>query len=722
MRKSFNLVFDKWEGRMPLSNGIDYPEINSEIPYFILNDGRLNPRLFRLDEVTNDENFYYIITYRTDLSFLSKNNYMCVSDEVLDVCREKNLKIIFLNEHEVNVHELSVLKHLISEINRRGLKEENFYFINNNSKLEFYKRKLKSNINFFTIRFLFDFIISIMSKHEVEFKPDKEFLFLCHNRTAKPHRLMTLAYLKKYGVLDNTDYSFIGSTEYAKNIQLSFKKETYELFEEEVNFFKNGDNIISKYEQDKKDWFVDPDEYPAQERFEPNCYINSYINITTESIFNFKEVHISEKSFKPFFLLQLPIFVASYQHVQYMKQMYGLDMFDDLIDHSYDNEFNDDKRILKVLSEIRRLNNIKQDIIDFYKKNAHRIIANNVKIKELFKNQETLSLLKNISGVAEAPLLPNPLVENKKVLITGCNGLVGTYLVRQCIEKNYDVIGVDIADNIHNEGYDFTFLKLDLTCENTLRKLFDEVKPDVVLNAFGIKGSPIKAKESPVDFLHPSFKVNTELISLCHQRNIWLVFMSSVGVYAPAEKFVEDDVWKTLPGDADWFPSWSKRMGELLLEAYKVQYGYDKWAIIRPANIFGEFDDFSGKGTVIASTIKKVHEGYGRIEAWGDGTPVRDFVYAPDVASAVIDLFEKNLRGVVVNFGSGQQITIRSMIENVIAVSGKNLGVHWDTSKPNGDMNRKMDTQRQFELGLHPKTSFFDALNRTYKHYINSVK
>ena len=62
------------------------------------------------------------------------------------------------------------------------------------------------------------------------------------------------------------------------------------------------------------------------------------------------------------------------------------------------------------------------------------------------------------------------------------------------------------------------------------------------------------------------------------------------------------------------------------------------------------------------------------------------------------------------------------MIENVIGVSGKNLGIHWDTSKPNGDMNRKMDNQRQFELGLYPRTTFIDALNKTYTHYLNSVK
>jgi GDP-L-fucose synthase len=189
-------------------------------------------------------------------------------------------------------------------------------------------------------------------------------------------------------------------------------------------------------------------------------------------------------------------------------------------------------------------------------------------------------------------------------------------------------------------------------------------------------------------------------------------------VYAPAEKFVEDSVWKTLPSEADWFPSWSKRMGEILLEAYKVQFNYDKWSIIRPANIFGEYDNFDGNGTVIASQCKKVFEAENEIEAWGDGTPIRDFVYAGDVADAILDLYEKEIH-TTINFGAGEEITIKSMIEQLIEISGKDISIKWDTSKPNGDMRRQMDTTKQTEIGLLPKLGFKEALRKTYNHYIN---
>jgi len=316
----------------------------------------------------------------------------------------------------------------------------------------------------------------------------------------------------------------------------------------------------------------------------------------------------------------------------------------------------------------------------------------------------------------------------KKVLITGCSGLVGTYLIKKFLKNNYElhsqkfqIIGVDNNDIKIDVVYTgFTFEKVDLTQNDVISNLLEKYQPDLVINAFGIKGSPIKAKEQPVDFLYPSFKINTEIIDQCFKRNIWLVFMSSVGVYAPSDKFVEDDVWKTLPSENDWFPSWSKRMGELLLEAYKIQYGYNRWSIIRPANIFGAYDNFGEGSTVIASTIKKICDSNDTITCWGDGSPTRDFVFGEDVANAVFEMYDRQINDTV-NFGSGEEITIKSMVDNLIELSGKNLNVIWDTTKPNGDMKRQMDITKQEKYNLLPKISFKDALNKTLLYYTSKI-
>ena len=303
------------------------------------------------------------------------------------------------------------------------------------------------------------------------------------------------------------------------------------------------------------------------------------------------------------------------------------------------------------------------------------------------------------------------------ILVTGCSGLVGTHSVHKLLEKGYKVVGVDIKKSEHLPKNDnFEFLQLDLRDGDTVEALFDEFKFDGIINAFGIKGSPIRAKEKPLDFLEPSLKVNMNIIENSFRLKSWLVFMSSVGVYEPAEEFVEDTVWKTLPSPNDWFPSWSKRVPELYLEAYKVQHGWEDWTIVRPANIFGEYDNFGEGATVIGATCRKVYDSEGEIEAWGDGTPTRDFIYAGDVADGCIKCLEEKLH-ITTNLGSGEEITIKRMIETVAKVSGKDIKINWDTTKPNGDMRRRMSTKIQEQFGLLPKLGFQEGIKLTYQHY-----
>lgn len=303
----------------------------------------------------------------------------------------------------------------------------------------------------------------------------------------------------------------------------------------------------------------------------------------------------------------------------------------------------------------------------------------------------------------------------KKILVTGSSGLVGTHLVNKLLNRGYEVIGVDLKHST-TINKNFTFVSFDLRSETDVTSLFNKYKFDGVINSFGIKGSPIRAKENPLDFLEPSIKVNTNIIDNCFKHNSWLVFMSSVGVYEPAEEFIEDTVWKTLPSENDWFPSWSKRIPELYLQAYKVQHKWDRWSIVRPANIFGEYDNFGEGSTVIASTIKKVYDAVDEIEAWGDGTPTRDFIYAGDVADASIKCLEDKLH-ITSNLGSGEDISIKRMIETISKISGKDIQIKWDTTKPNGDMKRKMNTELQTQYGLLPKLGFEEGLKVTYNYY-----
>lgn len=304
-----------------------------------------------------------------------------------------------------------------------------------------------------------------------------------------------------------------------------------------------------------------------------------------------------------------------------------------------------------------------------------------------------------------------------KILVTGCSGLVGIHVVNQLLEKGYDVVGLDIKESQYlPEDDNFMFINLDITDLDSVNIMFDEFEFDGCINAFGIKGTPQTAKENPVDFLGPSIRGNFNIIDNCIKHDTWLVFMSSVGVYESAPEFIEDTVWKTLPSQHDWYPSWSKRVPELYIEANSIQYNWKNWSIVRPANIFGEYDNFGEWAMAVPANIKKIAFANGEITAWGDGTPTRDFIYAGDVATATIKCLENKLN-ITSNLGSGEEISIKRMIDTIIKVSGKTITVNWDITKPNGEPRRRMNTTIQEKYGLLPETGFEQGIEMTYKHF-----
>ena len=126
-------------------------------------------------------------------------------------------------------------------------------------------------------------------------------------------------------------------------------------------------------------------------------YEESYINIVTETYFNENNIHITEKSFKPFYLHQLPIFLANVNHIKTLKKEYGLDVFDDLINHSYDNEEDNLKRLYMVYNEIKRLSEIKNTITQYYFDNIDRIKKNREIIKENWLATKTTNYFLNLT-------------------------------------------------------------------------------------------------------------------------------------------------------------------------------------------------------------------------------------------------------------------------------------------------------------------------------------
>ena len=290
------------------------------------------------------------------------------------------------------------------------------------------------------------------------------------------------------------------------------------------------------------------------------------------------------------------------------------------------------------------------------------------------------------------------MFEDKKVLVTGANGMIGRQLTRLLNNRGAVVTKTDLPDDLRNRDV------CERVCEGQ----------DIVFHLAGIKGSPIRCMESPASFSVPMIQFNANMIEAAFNADVeWFLYTSSVGVYHPAEVFEEDDVWKTFPSDNDWFAGWAKRIGEMNVKAYMKQYDWNRCSIVRPANVYGIDDNFGQWSMVIPSLIKKAMEN-DKIEVWGDGSPIRDLIYSEDVAQGMIHMVENKVTEPV-NLGSGTGVTIKEIAEIISEYFGKELV--WDTTKPMGDMKRLMSMKKANSYGFYPKTSLRDGIIKTIEWY-----
>lgn len=304
--------------------------------------------------------------------------------------------------------------------------------------------------------------------------------------------------------------------------------------------------------------------------------------------------------------------------------------------------------------------------------------------------------------------------KDKKVLVTGGTGLIGRPLVEMLIEKGAKVTVVSL-DTPVKPIRDCDFYKLDLrefeNCKNIC------AGQDIVFQLAGIKGSPIATSKQPASFFVPTLQFSTNMMEAARIADVeWYLNTSSIGVYGSAEIFHEDDVWEDKPSTHDKFAGWAKRIGEMQAEAYKIEYGWDRISIVRPANVYGKFDSFSDESAmVIPSLIKRALSGENPLMAWGDGSPIRDFIHARDVARGMMMMVEQGVT-MPVNLGSGIGVSIKELAETIAKVA--NAHVEWDTTKPNGDKMRLMDMSRAVSYGFKPEISLEDGIRETMQWYV----
>lgn len=303
--------------------------------------------------------------------------------------------------------------------------------------------------------------------------------------------------------------------------------------------------------------------------------------------------------------------------------------------------------------------------------------------------------------------------KGRKVLVTGGTGMIGQPLCKMLIEAGAQVTiaSLDGGDCVPEGAI---FKRLDLRDFGNCLSAADG--QEIVFHLAGVKGSPKMAAERPASFFVPTLQFSLNMMEAARRQGVERYLLtSSIGVYQPADIFLEDTVWSTFPSPNDRFAGWAKRMCELQAEAYRVEYGWGRISIVRPANVYGPFDNFDPENAmVIPSLIHRALTEEGPLTVWGNGSEIRDFIYARDVARGMMLAVENGVNKPM-NLGNGSGVTIRRVAETIAKMTGKD--VIWDETKPKGDAKRLMDMSRAHSYGFECEASLEKGISETIEWY-----
>jgi GDP-L-fucose synthase len=305
----------------------------------------------------------------------------------------------------------------------------------------------------------------------------------------------------------------------------------------------------------------------------------------------------------------------------------------------------------------------------------------------------------------------------KNAIVTGGTGMIGREVVRLLLDHGCSVTSISLDDLTLDPRA--KYLKGDLSDLEFCLDICSGV--DCVFHVAGIKGSVVVTKEKPASFFVPLLMMNTNMLEAARRNQVdKVLYTSSIGAYSPAEIFVESKDDLTIP-PMDMFPGWAKRMAEMQIDAYRIQYGMNNFAIVRPSNIYGPGDNFDEQNAmVIPSLISRVLRGDDPVQIWGDGSSERDFLHSTDAAIGIILACIRGTDGKPINLGCGYGITIKNLVETLQEVTP--FEAFFDTSKPSGFPRRIMDISfAKSRIGFEPKVSLRAGLAQTFSWFTNNL-
>jgi len=306
----------------------------------------------------------------------------------------------------------------------------------------------------------------------------------------------------------------------------------------------------------------------------------------------------------------------------------------------------------------------------------------------------------------------------QRIFVAGHNGMVGSALVRQ------------LSQDSKNHVITANRTELDLTNQLAVQNFFAEQTIDQVYLAAAKVGGIYANNTYPADFIYQNLMIEANIIHAAHMHNVQkLLFLGSSCIYPRlAEQPMGEDALLTATLEPTNEPyAIAKIAGIKLCESYNRQYGRD-YRSVMPTNLYGENDNFHPENShVIPALIRRFHEAKQEnapvVNAWGTGTPMREFLYVDDMAAASI--FVMNLEDAIyqretqpmlshINVGSGVDCTIKELTETVAKVVGYQGKIEWDASKPDGAPRKLMNVSRLERLGWQPTISLEQGLMKSY--------
>lgn len=303
-----------------------------------------------------------------------------------------------------------------------------------------------------------------------------------------------------------------------------------------------------------------------------------------------------------------------------------------------------------------------------------------------------------------------------KIYVAGHRGLVGSAIVRSLQKKGYE----NIIGRTHSE--------LDLTCQQAVRDFFEAERPEVVVLAAAKVGGIHANETAPAEFVYENMQIQCNVIKCAHDFGAKkLLFLGSTCIYPRmAPQPIPEDALLTDPLETtNEAYAIAKIAGLEMCKFYKKQYG-DDFISCMPTNLYGPHDNYDLSGShVMPAMIRKFHEaklsGAPRVELWGTGAPLREFLYVDDMADACVFLLEHYSGEQHVNIGTGKEVTIKELAELVKRITGYEGEIFWNSAMPDGTPRKLTDVSKLHGLGWKHKVELEEGVRLAYDWFRENV-